>query len=230
MYVKKNKVQKKYRKYRRYFSKKKVSSRMSRVVVRGPKGTIFPDRYFTKLRFNKIGTLSGGIGPYLQLAMNNLYDIDPAGGALTQPMGFDQLGTMYDAYKVHRSSIKITWTNVGTQPCTTFVFPATNVLITPSATLEQDLEQRYSKSKILTSINAMGTCILRHGMSISKITGDSYLDDKYEGTQASAPSIVPYWNIAAFSIDGVTNVNAAFNIEVTYWVEFTSPKNLTISS
>lgn len=209
---------------RKRFSRRKA--RASKVLVKGPRGMVFPDRYFCKLRYNHLATLSGTTTGYTQIYGNSCYDpLVAVGGG--QPMGFDQLSQLYLKYRVHRCDIKIRAVNQLAVPVYITCYPLTTT--SAPAGLESDLEQRYSKSKVCTALNAGGYTTLTNSMKTKKLFGVNFLDDIYEAFTSTNPSAYWCWNVGAYSTDGATNMQINLSIEVTYYVEWKNPVRLAVS-
>lgn len=218
-----------HRRRRAHRASRSTRSHATSVVVRGGPGQVMPDRTFTKLRWSKAFQLIGGTSTYAQFSQNGIFDIDPVVGS-QQPMGFDQYMAMYSKFKVHKSTIKIRCLNIAAQPCMLLLYPVLDVLSTPSS-LEQDLEQRYSKQTSITSVNAGGKAMLVNSLLVKKFNGGlSKLDSTFEGTQLANPVVENYWNIVCYSADGVTAHNVQIAVEIDYHVEFFGPDRLPISS
>lgn len=86
---------------RRRFPRKRAAGRsaLTTVVTRGL--TPLPSRYITKMKYSATLTpsTSGLQSGLYQINMNSLYDPDRTGGG-HQPYGFDQIGNLYNKYRV----------------------------------------------------------------------------------------------------------------------------------
>lgn len=225
MYKNKSKLKKRLvkRRARRYAPRSKIV----RYNNRGPKGMIFPDQYTTKLRYNELFSFGGAPQGYRQYRANSCFDpVLALGGG--QPMGYDQLSALYLRYRVNSCSIKVNFSNLTNVPCYVVAYPLTTSSI--PAGLQNDLEQRYSKNKMLGGNASRGFCSLTNSVNIAKIMGQpTILDDKYQSSTGSDPLQVIYWNISIYSVDSTTLLNVPASIEITYHVTFTDPVRLGIS-
>lgn len=233
-----------YRSYRKkatsrrsYATKRKSYSRYSRkrmsrpsvVRVKGPAGTVFADRYFTKLRYMSVGSFDAGISDYFQFTQNGMFDPEYATGG-GQPMGFDQLSSLYLKNRVHASKITISCTNLSAVPAICVVYPLTTASVPNS--IEADSEQRYSRRATIASVNGgKANIVLKNSIMTKKLWGMQSItqDDLFTSSNASNPTNLGIWNVSAYSLDGLTSLNCAYQIMIEYACEFYDPVRLARS-
>lgn len=107
-----------YRRYKTkkaYAPKRRYKRRKRRCINYSPHpGRPFADKYKFNMRYCQQIALSSsaGVFGFNTFSMNSLYDPDTTGGVLTnehQPMGFDQLATIYNRYCVTGAKITATF-------------------------------------------------------------------------------------------------------------------------
>lgn len=213
------------RPYKKRWSKRKMYNKASKMIFRAP--GVLPDRMFTKLTYTFPGI--SGASPLLVNSFrgNSLYDPDASvGGA--QPMGFDQLMTLYQRYRVNASSVKLTAVN-NTAAC------GVRAVLVPSqdsglATYQRLAESQYSKRALMANGNGQSRSFLKHYASTRKIYGikDSS-EQEYSGTATTNPTNQWYWYTVFEAADGFTILDLQFDLTITYYVEFWNRVSLQTS-
>jgi len=163
-----------------------------------------------------------------KIRLNSLYDPDYT-YAGHQPMGFDQLATLYASYRVWRVSIRGTMKQANTtdNAIVTFVANMSNATI---STLSYASEQITSKTKF---INPYTLNTYNKVWDMPKITGytpEQYrTEDLFTAAVGSDPTSVAYLHILSSDVTGSVLTNGAilFNFELLFDCEFFNPLTQT---
>lgn len=200
-------------------SRKKRVVRQNRMRMLVVPGTFMPDRLRTKLWYDflQYPLMAAASSGALNIGGNDAYDPDRSGSG-HQPMGFDQLTSIYDRYVVTGSRVRITLLSTD-KGITLGLIPSTDTG-TPSS-LNNLLENPYSKH---LAIPSSYPCVLNHSFSSAKIWGVSestiIQDDTYHARYNASPTRPWYWLVKAGTFDGSTTATVYVNIRVSYIVEF----------
>lgn len=201
---------------------------------------IIPDRIRVSLPYsingvpmgNNVGTLTS----YL-FRGNSVYDPDYT-GAGHQPLGYDQLSALYEAYQVIGSSIVArffsTLATNSLNQAQIGIFPSMDVTAPPLA--DQCQEQPYCKWKqahLTTGTNT--ACSVFNKMTSARMAGKTIdlNSDEYYGALTNAnPSVTWYWNVFAEQADqtgGDTSPGWYASIKLVYDVIFFRRKQQSVS-
>ncbi len=199
-----------------------------------PYGTtpLLPSNRVVTLAYNEIIGLveaAVGTGIHSTFSLNSLYDPN-SGGVGKQPVGFDQIMTMYGQYRVLAARFKFTFAN----DCTANVFCGT--FGTYQAAVPADPTawpcQPYGKSVLVEKNGSACSRVLKIGYDIPKVLGlttAQYRSDMdFVGTAAGNPTRQAYavvWVRSAGQVVATTNVV----VQVSYTVEFSQPLALNVS-
>jgi len=198
----------------------------SRVMVRGPSGTIVPDRYFTKMMFT-LQYNQAAIAASLDInetLLNSVIKIDVASATLNA-LGVQEISNFYDKFRV--------WASTATFQFVSNVADTFTVTLVPTiggqsvATSREALEQPYSKYRIVGQGAGSSVTTLKSHMSVKKLFGYTNInqEDDFTGNLVSSPAIPvnpAYWVTTVKSNTG-TNFTAGcyqWTLRVTYYVEF----------
>ena len=182
-------------------------------------GSLSADKINTHLKSMIVLTTSGVANTALTWSMNDLFDPFLANSTI-QPIGFDQLTNIYNKYQVHASRITIKLVNLTTTGGVwVSIFPSainTNALSFTGAT-----EQPYSKYCIIGVATGQDVGLLKNYCSCSKVVGRIIkYDQNFAGTATSNPGTQLYWQFNMSHLDGVSNINVQYLIEIMYYCEF----------
>lgn len=210
------KVFKKRAPKRRYRRKPRQLRRRTNTMrqVTLPKGG-FADSVITKLVYTSPYNVSDGgavTQRNRQWNVNSLYDPDLTGTG-TQPMGFDQLATIYNKYQVFGCAYE--WTLMQLDRPSKHVAIATNSSSTIPADVNAAIETPYSKSTF-TNPEA-GTRRIKGYVNIKKLLGQSQaaFDRRYnESDVTGSPSQQVILNLMSLSA-------------TTGWYQYTTDVKLT---
>lgn len=196
------------------------------VMMRGL--NIVPDKYFCKLVYQTPFTLNdavGGVDTYFTLRGNSIYDPDYTGVG-NQPVGRDELATLYNKYKVLASSVVIDFLPAATNNASTVltVIPKT---IATYTTIRQDIQNPYCHYKYGGNSASTVYTRLKHFMKSSKIHGDSNCNDEdYESSMTvDPPTNVWYWHIGAIGVNSAP-FTLYCQVRIVYYCEFSERLNL----
>lgn len=182
------------------------------------------DRYVTKLRYVEGNSLtytaSTEYNSY-QYRLNSIYDPNYTGVG-HQPLGHDELATLYNRYRVVGCSYKVVMTNRSTtyEGEVSVQLRPNMILSTLFSTVQ---EGPYSQTRTLCNANAGGSvCTIRGYIPISKIRGVVKnvvkSDDTYQAQFGANPSITPALNIYVRNQNTTANCDFAWRIYLTYHV------------
>lgn len=165
-------------------------------------------------------------------SVNGLYDPDITGTG-HQPIGFDQLISLYDHYTVTNCKITVNFVNESTVDNVYVgiaIFPDPNNEPNATKLVENGLMKRGWLAKL--DSNSKSQCILSHSCRVSRINGrpESIIgDDLYRGDVASNPQEQTYWHIFAYNIATLTSTTVRFDVILEYDATFTEPRKLNQS-
>lgn len=142
-----------------------------------------PDALFSKLRYVdtiKLNTTS--VYDYDIFSINNLYDLQysaAGGGNNAQPLGYDQLGTLFDVYQVNAIKYDIVWYNASSQPVNAGISFRTASAIPISFNIEKASESKDGRMALLNnqqSVRQKGFIdVAKHvGLKNSELRGAGY--------------------------------------------------------
>lgn len=192
------------------------------------------DRFFTKLKLtNVLPTLSGTLNDKV-FKLNSLFDPTQTEGA-DQPMGYDQIANFFQRYRVYGAKVKWTSINEISNPVGIVACMSTS----EDETAFTDLDTVLSRSgnyKVMSGGNG-GVCqkTFTRYFSIPEILGVSkqaYKSDiGYSSLVTSEPSSSQsaYVHFTTATLDGTTVLDTRGIYEITFYVEFSERKQLSLS-
>lgn len=218
--------------YRRRRSARRRRPRVSKRVIRSnplknhngfPKSYTSTHRYVTEVSLNGSATGIGAINLY---SANGMYDPDVSGIG-HQPMGFDELSSIYDHYCVIGSKIKITPYITGTSVQTKVYFAVylqDSTITTHIDNFTNAQEQQKGKFLLVGQNNGVSpqrsiykTFNLKYFGSRGK-TSNSTLN----GDAASNPLEQAYFAVAAYGVQATDPLSVQALVEIDYitvWTE-----------
>lgn len=226
---------KKKRTYRRrgYRSRNRMAKYKSGAGVQSPYQSgvqgIQPRSILRKLPYKGVLTASGAPIVLRNFRGNSVFDPDQSGTG-NQPTGFDQYAALYDRYRVHGATFKVTAFNKSaTIPAGCIIQPVSDTSFAPTSIREAAMQP----STKFVSIPPLGADATEGKMyrSTKNVLQVSNIKDEYSisATVTGNPTIEWYWVIAIGSIDALANVDASIWFEITYYVEFYNRKSLAQS-
>lgn len=183
-------------------------------LVRSMKGP-FPPQYTATLRYQETVPIAhnSGAGSYI-FTCNGLYDPNVTGTG-HQPMGFAQLMTLYNHYKVTRSSIKIT------------VLSAINLPINICCYVDDDTTPAnylaaYEQAGVVSvggNTQAGNFRPLRQKWNGATIFGDTLIDKNHAGNATNNPTELSTYVI--YSSDPTASSATYYvSVEIQYFTTF----------
>lgn len=218
---------------RKYYKRKRKAPAANRVVS---KTAAIPDMFMTRLKYTDSGAIVyGGLGtPALHSwNMNNIFDPNRTGTG-HQPLGHDQLGLLYNRYRVYGFKYTVTFTNRST---TEHVEVA--ILTRPNtATINDQSVVRESPScvyKATLGVEGSGQAIRSFTgyVSIAKIRGVTkkavQIENDYGAIFGTPPAIEPTLQVYAFNPITTTGVTIDHRVDFEIYTTLYDRKILPIS-
>lgn len=189
-----------------------------------PQGVVVTVNYVTPMQ---LSDSSLGFANYFFRAAS-IFDPDLSGVG-HQPLGHDQLETMYQRYRVLSARITVEAVNslATSSPCTFYVAPRTT---TSGIGPDSIQEATGTKHTVLSGAeNNVGK--LSVYMNIDKMEGDpgAKYDKDYSASFGSNPSRDAYFIVGAQNIAGGQQVAVACNVKIQYTVRCYDRIDLTSS-
>lgn len=207
--------------YRKIKRKYKSAPRKTFVKSTGP----FNEIYQCKLKYVDAISLTSTLGATVQqqYAFNDLYDPDYTGTG-HQPMGFDQLATIYEKYQVTGMAYKISTLGFSDNSvaCVNWSDSAT----VKFADWKEAAEQKYNKIRYLQQ-GSMKPTYLKGYMSTKRLLGLSKTDDLPYTAVSSSPSDRTFFNMLFQTYDEASTSSAEFVVTLTFYCKFTGRKQLS---
>jgi len=198
---------------------------------------LFPPRFRKVLSYAEhslsVTSTAGIVGNYFFTA-NGCFDPNVTGTG-HQPMGFDQMMSMYEQYTVVASRITVHFTNLAPN-----LYATCAIYLSPDTTSITDrielIENGLMVWKPLQGIGTFGSqATLNLDCDIATYFGRNLdkralLDDvNLFGTAAANPTEQVYFAVACMDLTGNNNMNLTFVVEIQYEVIFWEPKKLASS-
>lgn len=176
--------------------------------------------------FNNINPTIGGIMSTHVFSLNGLYDPDITSTG-KQPIGFDQMMTMYNHYTVLGAKAKVTFTNTDTsysQICLLQVKDSDS----NSLNYQQQIENGLTNYKVAGVAGSGAEIVTLHqkvGMSrfFGKIVATEH---DYRGTTSNNPSEQVYLHVSVVPNASVDSAAVACTVEIDYIALLHEPKEL----
>lgn len=227
-YKKKNYVRKK-RPYRRRWRRRRGyrGTALTNMNTRGP----LPRTYKAKLRYTESITLNPGAGTVQTYTFNmaSLYDPNYTGTG-HQPLGFDQLISMYDHFCVIGSKLTATFSPSSGMAVPTTVCLNLDADVSTLGDIDNAIEQNSSKYCLLNPQSPPQTLTMSYSpktfMGISKPLSA----DKLQGTASANPTDCSFVNIYCQATDGSSDPGAIdVAVTIDYVAIFHEPLTLAPS-
>lgn len=200
--------------------KRRTKSKPYTLSLRGSRLSGVSDVLKTELYYDEQWKiLAAASGAIYGFRGNDCYDPDLTGGG-HQPLGFDQLMSLYTRFKVSSSQVDLKIQRA-TDACEVVLCPTQDT----SPTIINIAEQEYSK--IMTVSSTISNHRTISWMSTKQILGLNSLDsEQLMGTASASPNRQWYWLIGAYSYDSTTTIDLFLSIRIKYYVEFYERKTL----
>lgn len=211
--------------YRRRRTYRRRAGKPSLTVVRSPQ--IAPDRYRCKLKYmssHDFSTITGGTTWY-QFRGNSCFDPYYTGVG-SQPVGFDQLSTLYNDYRVYASSCRVEFCATATSnvPVVCLINASDSATGIASLGLLAATLNPYSRHTYTgASTGNRAVVALKNYMTTKRIFGEKNAQDEdYKAVVTANPTNSWFWNIGTASSDGATSAALIGVVYITYYVEFSN--------
>lgn len=212
--------------------KRKTTTQITRnytsYIPRAP--ALAPSAIFVKLSYATTYFPASAVLNDRVFAGNGLFDPDITGTG-HQPLGFDQWMGIYDRYRVHASSIKVTTLNKATA-AGSFLNCSVFASIDSSGVANDEVAEEMpdAEDSLAGTLTGPNEDTMYRYAQTSRVIGvkDIAYSPDYSAPASQNPSAIWYWRIVCGNSDAST-LNAVINLNITYTVEFYSIKMLTQS-
>lgn len=194
-----------------------------------------PPRLNAKLRYVEVAKsiTTGATATGYTWSMNDLFDPDVSGVG-HQPMGFDQLTTFYNNFRVTGCKYHVTFHSPSSDGIKCIVFPRRNAAGYGPVTIEGIQEQPFCrKMKVIATDTPMSNGVFKGYLPLNRIFGvtkEKYrVDDQYEGAITASPSRLASIDCLAQYKDNTSAHTVYVNIELIYYATFFNPRHLPAS-
>lgn len=204
----------------------------SRLVNRGY--DILPDLYFVKLPYQELietSTTTTGVSGYT-FAVNSIYDPNVSGTG-HQPLGHDQLATLWERYTVFGVKYDIKAVNMSSTPCRvcTVVYDSSHTFTTFEDASEQP---KASKTMILGGSNGGNDVLTFEGyISTAAAAGVPKTvirdDDLWSASFGANPAKMPLFSIMHANLNGVSTTDVHYVVTLIYYVRLKDRVELSTS-
>lgn len=141
-----------------------------------------------------------------------------------QPLGFDQLASLYFNYRVYGSAIQILMTPTDSAPSVqnlvVVVYPSN--ISTVAANFEEAMEQPYAK--VMYRNLYSGNPKLKSYIDTATITGvrkeTIEVDDSYQSVSSTEPATQWFWHVGLSCQNNVSTPTAYASIKIRYYTEW----------
>lgn len=229
--VKKTTKRRGTRKGMKYTKLKRASkSRISTFYGFNKPMAIVPDRFQTKLLYSEfLARAPGAISDQYIYSLNSLYDPNVT-AAGSQPSGYDQLASLYGAYRVLKAKYRMTITSNLTG-VSMIITAQPSMSSTEPNSVNESLRSPFSSYRVIGINSAEGAVTFSRTVDLKKFTGvrgyDS--DDNYGAGIGASPAFQVYLQTNVASSDGATNVNYNSLLVIEYFCEFYNRIQLNLS-
>lgn len=194
-----------------------------------------PLRMRTTLKYVSNISYAGAAAAYqYQYNGNGLFDPDKTGTG-GQPLGFDQLATLYSAYQVTASRIRVTLPGASTALAASIVLGV--IASRESSDFPSTANQQIAQPGMVNRIGSGTVYNPPLVVSSSAVTASMYgvrdLNDVgFQAVVAANPGNLWYWNVVISRLDDTTTFSTLpirFIVELEYDVDFITPIELDLS-
>lgn len=207
----------------RYRKKRAFKRRYGKPTYMRASPLVFPDMAYTKLKFIENFNFSSP-GQSRDYRGNGPFDPRVASGGQF-PIAYLNWANIYNKVLCFGSKIRVMAINNTTTPgaanCQISLVPI-NSGYTGALTALEVACQPYSRTRYITVQNGAGPTILKSYMSTKKffgIKGELDLTD-YSSVTSTTPTNQFYWRVQCDPVDGLTNPDCWFQVQITYYLRF----------
>jgi len=185
-----------------------------------------PQRYICNMKYSDVATLSALNGYNYRFNLNSIFDPNRTGVGF-QPYGHDTLQTLYNRYRVIKTSYVITAYSSATA-IRVAALPA-NEEVAPASLSDA---VTHPRSKFIIQYPGGNTNKLQGSIHLPSLVGRSksqYMaDDRYQATFGTSPNELAVLNIYGGSLSDV-GADIQITVQMTFTVEVFDVKNLAQS-
>lgn len=190
-------------------------------------------RFVTKLKYcdESSGNITSSTGvPHQQVfRLNSIYDPDLTGTG-HQPVGRDQLATLYDKYRVFAVSYSVEVTgNTATDVPRLVVIPFDGSITSPGRTFAMEFPRAITREGSI----GRNYCKIRGRISLPRLRGQTSSaykgDDANQSLISTNPSQLLSLNLFISSVQSTTTFVGQWRITLVYHTELFDPAELTQS-
>lgn len=199
--------------------------------IAGPKGAFIAPRVTTTHKYAEslLITATSGVMSDYQFRLNSVYDPDFAFGG-HQPMGSDQMRTLYNRYRVDGVKVRVHFHKSTETGCAAVAIVANNSVAPFTDPFSAIQEQGLGKYATLSYSTAGSQThkLLRDNYSLHKVTGVTKTkyesDDLYQATEGANPTEAIQLHVIITGLATNTNTQSALmTIELDYLTTWYDP-------
>jgi len=198
----------------------------NRASVAVSRSSPIPDRFLTKLRYSTLHALTTAgvaIPASYQFRLNSIFDPDLTGTG-HQPLGHDEMATLYQKYTVRGVAWHITFTNQSTTDYAdvcVMLRPNTTAVSLMSTALETEHVRRgvvgpESGSRNIMTMKGYASIAKIRGVKASKVE----IENEYSALIGANPNIVPTLQVYVENQNVNASITVNFRLEMVYYVTF----------
>lgn len=208
-------------------SRKRVPLRYRRV---NPARTLVPRRNFVKLRYlaDPFDNTTTTLPYFLQYRVNSLYDPEYSGTG-HQPLGFDQMATLYTHYRVHAVHVRVLGKVRTANELGVFVLGCKGGTTIPPDIIAASEDASYTH-KVVDSTRPF---VISKYFDFARVTGRTrkaiQADDQYAALTSANPERIVMVNIGMQALDTSTSILWDGRVELTFYAEFNNLVTLSQS-
>ncbi len=190
-----------------------------------------PEKFKTKMIYQKILSfdIDDSAVSNTVVRINNPFDILEASGN-EQPMGFDQLITLYDQFLCTSGTLEIHFNSAeSVDPLVLVLYPTTSSLnVTTSR--EQAMEQPKRIKRICGAQGSSNDFVKLSKHSQTKVVaGENINVPDYHGTAVTSPAKLVYWVLFVSNMAGNNSVHGIASIKISQWITWSKTEFLESS-
>lgn len=189
-------------------------------------GAFLAPKLVTKLRYAGVVSISNGVADFgmYQFRMNSVYDPDYTGGG-AQPPYFDRMAQLYNNFRVLSCKYQVRGQYASGTYQNLVVWPS--AVATSVSSLQSAMCQTDARTIIMSGYNDTNTARVKGWLPMAKVFGveraEIETDSDYGAATSANPVRVAYLNLYSGNLTGSTTSTAYALVELTYYVEWSSP-------
>jgi len=182
-----------------------------------------PERYETRLRFNKCTNILKAGFAYSNIRFNtsNAFDVDPVLGSTNTP-GFSELSGLYRRYRVHNAVCTVRFTNQEVFGLIVYIQPVNADPGADSTSYQTYLSNPMNRKAAVGAVAGAGTHVEKMSLSPQMFGGSSDLkiDDTYSALTNAGPTNGVWLMVGVYApIDALTN-GVTVSVDIDLDIDF----------